>query len=85
MARLRHTVVHMTRLTPEMLAQVVRDELDATGLAEREIERRTGISRDTLQRRVAAGELRSGDLLKVAALLDITLSALVARAEKRAA
>ena len=83
MARLRHTIHHMNHLTPELLAQVVRAELDATGLTEREIQRRTGISRDTLNRRIAAGDLRSRDLLRIAGVLDIPLSVLVARAEKR--
>jgi hypothetical protein len=73
------------RLSPELLARVAREELDAISLSEREIERRTGIPRDTLNRRITAGELRSRDLLKIAALLDIPLSKLVARAEKRAA
>ena len=75
----------MSHPTPELLARVAREELDAISLSEREIERRTGISRDTLNRRIAAGELRSGDLLKIAALLNIPLSVLIARAEGRAA
>lgn len=72
-------------LTPELLARVARDELDALSLSEREIERRTGRSRDTLKRRIASGELNSRDLLNIASLLDIPLSVLVARAEGRAA
>lgn len=72
-------------LTPELLARVAREELDALSLSEREIQRRTGISRDTLDRRVSSGELRSRDLLKISDLLGIKLSTLIARAEKRAA
>lgn len=86
MPYLRHTVAHMSHpLTPEILARVAREELKATSLSEREIERRTGISRDTLNRRIEAGELRSSDLLRISRLLGIKLSTLVARAEKRAA
>lgn len=69
-------------LTPELLARVVRDELDTLALSEREIQARTGRSRDTLKRRVAAGELSSRDLLNASALLGIKLSALARRAEK---
>lgn len=74
----------MSHLTPDTLAQVARAELDSTGLSEREIEKRTGISRETLNRRIAAGELRSRDLLKIAELIGEPLSALVARAERAA-
>jgi transposase len=73
------------RLSPELLARVAREELDATSLSEREIQRRTGIPRDTLNRRITAGELRSGDLLAICRLLDIPLSKLARLAEKRAA
>ena len=85
MQHLRYRVAHMSQPTPELLARVAREELDAISLSEREIERRTGISRETLNRRIAAGELRSGDLLKIAALLGIPLSKLVRIAERRAA
>ena len=82
---MRHRVFRMSHPSPELLARVAREELDALSLSEREIQRRTGISRDTLDRRVTAGELRSGDLLKIAALIGIPLSELIARAEGRAA
>lgn len=75
----------MSHLTPELLAQVARDELDALDLSDREIERLTGISRDTLKRRIASGALYGGDLIKIAGLLGVPLSVLVARAEGRAA
>lgn len=71
-------------LTPELLARVAREELDALSLPEREIQRRTGISRDTLHRRIAAGELRSRDLLRISDLLGVKFSTLARRAEKRA-
>ena len=77
--------MHMSHPTSELLAQVAREQLDATSLSEREIQRRTGISRDTLDRRITAGELRSSDLLKIAALLGIQLSDLALLAEKRVA
>lgn len=84
MTRMRHTMAHMSQLTSLTLAQAFRAELDATGLSDREIEGRTGISRDTLKRRIAAGDLRSNDLLAIARLLDLPLSKLVLRAEERA-
>lgn len=84
LARLRHTG-RMSHLTPELLAEVVGAELEATGLSAREIQRRTGLARDTLKRRIAAGSLDSRDLIKAANLLDVPLSKLVAKAEETAA
>ena len=75
----------MDLLTPDFLAQVVRDELARTELSAREIERRSGIPRNTLERRLNSGELTLGNLIAVARLLGLRLSALVRLAEQRAA
>lgn len=72
-------------LTPEFLAQAVREELDSTGMSEREIEVRTGISRHTLARRISAGTLSEGNLIAIARLLGVRLSELCARAERKLA
>lgn len=77
-------MVHMHH-TLSNLAQVVGEALGATGLSDREIERRTGLSRTTLARRLADGDFKFSEATRIAKLLDVDLSALVRQAEERAA
>lgn len=75
----------LPNLTPEHVSEVVRDALAGTDLSDREIERRTGIPRNTLDRRLAAGTLTVPDGIAIARLLGVRLSAIVAKAEEKAA
>lgn len=80
-------MVHMNHPnTLASVAQVVAEALDATALSDREIERRTGIARTTLTRRLADGDFRLiSELAPIARLLGVPLHDLVRRAEEPAA
>lgn len=71
---------------PATLSEVVGKALSDTGLSDRQIEARTGISRVTLRRRLGdPDEFKMRELRRVAAFLGMKLSDLVALSEERAA
>ena len=74
----------MTTKAP--LSEVVGNALESTGLSDRQIEAKTGISRLTLKRRLADGsKFTVAELERIATLTDTRVSALVALAEETAA
>lgn len=86
------TVAHVSHYTTSNhLGQVVRDALGEAGLltetgaASREADRRTGVSRATLDRLFVSGDFRPQQLSSIAAALGTTGSALMALAERKAA
>ena len=85
MPRTRYLMVHMDHHTLDSLAGVVREALGATDLSDREIERRTGISRTTLDRRLADGDFRLSQLSRIAHLLEVPAWKLLKRASEAAA
>jgi lambda repressor-like predicted transcriptional regulator len=86
------TVAHMSHsTTSNHLGQVVRDALGEAGLltekgkASREADRRTGVSRATLDRLFVSGDFKPQQLAGIAAALGTKGSALMALAEQRTA
>jgi len=74
----------MTTKAP--LSEVVGNALESTGLSDRQIEAKTGISRLTLKRRLADGsKFTVAELERIATLTDTRVSVLVALAEETAA
>lgn len=59
-------------------------ELERAGLSLRDAADQSGIPRTTLKRRLEFGGFTVPDLERLAALLDTTVSALVAKAEEAA-
>jgi hypothetical protein len=82
-----HRVAHMS----QTIAGVVRKALDEAGHLTpkgeltRDAERQTGLTRGTVGRALASGEIKVHQLAALAALLDVKPSELVARAEETAA
>ena len=67
--------------TTSSLGTLIQDKIEALGLTERELEARTGINRMTLRRRYVSGEFTWPEMVRVAALLDTTPSALAKELE----
>lgn len=67
------------------LGDVIRDEMEAQGVSENAAALGTGISRQTLHRRLVSGEFNTAELGRVARLLDLPASELMRRAEGVAA
>lgn len=67
------------------LGEVVAEALRQEGISENDASLRTGISRQTLRRRLRGGGFKDTELFAVARLLELPASELVARAEQVAA
>ena len=72
--------------TPTLrLGEVVAEAMHKAGISENQASLRTGISRQTLRRRLAAGNFTATELATIAAVLDTRASRLFALAEEKAA
>lgn len=78
-------MVHMDHHTLASLAVVVREALDDATLSDREVERLTGIPRTTLVRRLADGDFKFSELVRLASVITVPTWQLVKRAEEPAA
>ncbi len=72
-------------MSTDHLGTVVSSEMKAQEISENALALASGISRQTLRRRLASGDFTSRELAAVAAVLDLPMSELVIRAERQAA
>lgn len=66
------------------LGEVIRAEMIARGVSENTAAMTSGISRQTLRRRLASGDFTTTELLALADVIGCTASDLMARAEQAA-
>jgi DNA invertase Pin-like site-specific DNA recombinase len=74
----------MSNPTPR-IGEVIAEAMREAGISENEAALKTGISRQTLRRRLNAGGIKDTEIYPLAALLNTSASRLYALAEERAA
>lgn len=68
----------------KQIGAVVTARMRASGISESRAALESGISRQTLRRRLASGAFTTPELLSIAAVLDVPASVLLAQAEAAA-
>lgn len=76
-----HTCASVAHMSSNHLGTVVSSEMAARGISENQASFDTGISRQTLRRRIASGEFTVRELHAVARILDTTAADLLQRTE----
>lgn len=74
----------MSNPPTQQLGAVIAAEMRAAGISESRAALESGISRQTLRRRLASGDFTSRELISLAAVLNVPASRLMARAESAA-
>jgi transcriptional regulator with XRE-family HTH domain len=75
----------MSNPTTNRLGEVIAEAMHEAGISENQAALRSGISRQTLRRRLAGGNFTATELVAIASILDTRASRLYARAEETAA